>query len=173
MCGAKRWESTPSHTRVRREAWLPGPFGLVASRAALWDPMRPRAEATRTVGLQVQTRADGQLAAGWVWRRQRVAHLGPGSRHGHGWLGEREIEPRRGCVRACAHFRHEASQVPASKGDTARCHTRLTKIRPERVRPAQVRPAKVRPAKVRRVQVRPGRGYLHGRIGQWGLDGWM
>lgn len=43
--------------------------GLV-SRAAPWDPMRPRAEATRIVGLQVQTRADGQLAAGWGWRRQ-------------------------------------------------------------------------------------------------------
>lgn len=79
-------------------------------------------------------------------------------------------------MRACAHFRHEASQVPGSKGDTARCHTRLTKIRPERVRPVQVRPAKVRPAKVRRVpsQTRKGwKGYLHGRIGQWGLDGWM
>lgn len=81
-----------------------------------------------------------------------MAHFGPGARHGHGWLEEREIENESVCARArlCAHLRHEAARS-RKQGDSARCHTRLFEIRPERVRPVQVRPAKVRPG-----QVRPG-----------------
>lgn len=89
-----------------------------------------------------------------------MAHFGPGSRHGHGWLEKRQTEGESVCarVRVCAHFRHEAARS-RKQGDSARCHTSETRpfeIRPERVRPVKVRPAKVRPAMVRPAQVRPG-----------------
>lgn len=102
-----------------------------------------------------------------------MAHLGPGSRHGHGWLEKREMENESVCVRVrvCAHTfgtkqpgpgsretQHDATPGPSKSGQNGS---------------GQFRSGQLRSGQLRSGQSRSGQGYLHSRIGQWGLDGWM